>query len=406
MAKTPSDLAQPLAGVRVLDLANFLAGPFCASTLGEFGADVIKIEQPRTGDPLRKYGTPATLSGDTLVWLSETRNKRCITLDLRQPRGAELFRRLAKESHVVVENFRPGTLEAWGVGYDTLAAINPGLVMVRISGYGQTGPKRNDPGFARIAHAFCGLSNLVGTPDGPPLMPGSTSLADYASGLYGALGVLLALRVRERTGQGQFIDIGLYEPMFRLLDELAPAYAYNGTVRGRMGADTVNAVPHSHYPTQDGKWVAIAATSDKMFERLAQAMGRPELAQPDALGRVAQRVKRREEVNGMVADWTRRFPRDEVLKRCKEGDVPCGPIYDIAEIFADPQFAARGNLLTVRDARFGKITIPAPVPRLSKTPARIDQLGPELGSSNGAVYGELLGLGVAEIADLHKAGVI
>ena len=400
------DLPQPLAGVRVLDLATFLAGPFCASTLGEFGADVIKIEQPRGGDPLRKFGTPATASGDTLVWLSETRNKRCITLDLRQPRGAELFRKLVKHADVAVENFRPGTLESWGLGYDALAAINPGLVLVRISGYGQTGPRRSDPGFARIAHGFSGLSHLVGDPDGPPLMPGTTSLADYASGLYGALGVLLALRVKERTGQGQFIDIGLYEPIFRMLDELAPAYALNGFVRGRMGADTVNAVPHSHYPTRDGKWVAIAATSDKMFQRLAEAMGRPELAQPDALGTAARRVARREEVNAMVADWTRRFPRDEVLSRCAEGEVPCGPIYDIAEIFADPQFAARDNLLRFQDPRAGQVTVPAPVPRLSKTPARVERLGPELGADNEAVYRELLGLSAAEIADLRKDGTI
>jgi crotonobetainyl-CoA:carnitine CoA-transferase CaiB-like acyl-CoA transferase len=292
------------------------------------------------------------------------------------------------------------------VGYEALAAVNPGIVMVRISGYGQTGPKRNDPGFARVAHGFCGLSHLVGNPDGPPLMPGSTSLADYTSGLYGALGVMMALRVKERTGQGQYIDIGLYEPMFRLLDELAPAYARHGFVRQRMGADTVNAVPHSHYPTQDGKWVAIAATSDKMFQRLAEIIGRPELAAPEELGTVARRVERREEVNGIVADWTSRLPRTEVLQRCAEGGLPCGPIYDIAEIFEDPQFAARGNLMKVADARVGEITIPAPVPKLSKTPAQIRQLGPELGSANDEVYTTLLGLSAAEIGDLRKAGVI
>jgi crotonobetainyl-CoA:carnitine CoA-transferase CaiB-like acyl-CoA transferase len=399
-------LPQPLAGVRVLDLATFLAGPFCASTLGEFGADVVKIEQPGTGDPLRKYGTPVTPAGDTLVWMTETRNKRCITLDLRQPRGADLFRRLVADADVVVENFRPGTLERWGLGYDALAAINPGLVMVRISGYGQTGPKAQDPGFARIAHGFCGLSHLVGEPDGPPLMPGSTSLADYTSGLYGALGVLLALRVKERTGEGQVIDIGLYEPMFRLLDELAPAYARNGFVRGRMGADTVNAVPHSHYPTADGKWVAIAATSDKMFQRLAEAMSRPELAAPERFGKVAARVEQREEVNRLVREWTSSMPRAELLRRCAESELPCGPIYDIAEIFDDPQYAARGNLMKIADARVGEITVPAPVPRLSKTPARVEQLGPDLGRDNAEVYLKQLGLTAAELDDLRKTGVV
>jgi crotonobetainyl-CoA:carnitine CoA-transferase CaiB-like acyl-CoA transferase len=399
-------LPQPLDGVRVLDLATFLAGPFCASTLGEFGAEVIKIEQPKTGDPLRKYGTPVTPSGDTRVWLNETRNKKCITLELRKPKGAELFKRLVKTADVVVENFRPGTLEKWGLGYETLAAIHPGLVMVRISGFGQTGPKKDDPGFARIAHGFCGLSHLVGMPDGPPLMPGSTSLADYTSGLYGALGVLLALRVKERTGQGQTIDIGLYEPMFRLLDELAPAYARNGYVRGRMGADTTNAVPHSHYPTRDGKYVAIAATSDKMFERVAHAMGRPELAAPEQFGKVARRVEHREEVNRLVGRWTRTLDRDALLKLCKEQDVPCGPIYDIAEIFADPHYRARGNLLRVKDTRVGEITIPATVPRLSKTPGTIRSLGPELGEDNREVYRDLLGVDPKELRRLQGDGVI
>jgi crotonobetainyl-CoA:carnitine CoA-transferase CaiB-like acyl-CoA transferase len=401
-----STLPQPLQGVRVLDVATFLAGPFCASTLGEFGADVIKVEQPGTGDPLRKYGTTATPSGDTLVWLSETRNKRCVTLDLRQPRGVDLFKRLVAASNVLVENFRPGTLEAWGIGWDVLSKVNPRLVMLRISGYGQTGPKREDPGFARIAHAFCGLSDLVGMPEGPPLMPGSTSLADYASGLYGALGVLLALRVAERSGEGQVIDIGLYEPMFRLLDELAPAYARHGFVRERMGADTVNAVPHSHYPTRDGKWVALAATSDKMFQRLAEAMGKPELATAESLGRVARRVGQRDAVNALVGAWTGGLTQTEVLKRCAEFDVPCGPIYNIAEIFADPQYAARENLLKVSDERVGEITIPNSVPRLSRTPASIRNLGPELGQHNAEVYGELLGLEANEIENLRKSGVV
>ncbi|HUJ74885.1 MAG TPA: CoA transferase, partial [bacterium] len=360
--------SQPLQGIRVLDLATFLAGPFCAATLGEFGAEVIKVEQPGAGDPLRTFGTPATPSGNTLMWLSEGRNKKSITLDLRKPDGAELFGRLVEQSQVVVENFRPGTLEKWGLGFEALSRINPGLIMVRISGYGQTGPRRHQPGFARVAHAFCGLSHLVGMPDGPPLMPGSTSLADYISGVYGALGVLLALRVKEQTGRGQYVDIGLYEPMFRLLDELAPAYAWNGTVRGRMGADTVNAVPHSHYPTQDGKWVAIAATNDKMFARLAEAMGQPALALSDQYGKAASRIAAREHINRLVAEWTSTLPRDELLRLCAQLEVPCGPIYDIAEIFQEEQYAARENMLRVLDSRVGAVTVPNVVPRLSETP--------------------------------------
>ena len=217
-ASTP----MPLAGVRVLDLATFLAGPFCSTILAEFGAEVIKVEQPGTGDPLRKFGT-MTESGDSLVWLQESRNKRCVTLDLKSPRGKAMLEEMVQKADVVVENFRTGTLEKWGLGWDHLHALNPKLIMLRVTGYGQTGPKAREPGFARIAHAFSGLTHLAGEPDGPPLMPGSTTLADYLSGTYGALGTLMALRSAEQTGVGQYIDVALYEPIFRFLDEMAPA---------------------------------------------------------------------------------------------------------------------------------------------------------------------------------------
>jgi succinyl-CoA:(S)-malate CoA-transferase subunit A/succinyl-CoA:(S)-malate CoA-transferase subunit B len=401
---TPSPL--PLSGVRVLDLATFLAGPFCGAILGEFGAEVIKIEQPGVGDSLRHLGTPAAPNGDTLWWLSEARNKRCITLDVRKPRGQELFRALLRRSQVLIENFRPGTLEKWGLGYDALRAENPALVLLRVSGYGQTGPKAQEPGFARIAHAFCGLSDLVGMPDGPPLMPGSTSLADYLSGVYGAVGVLLALRSAEQTGQGQVVDLGLYESMFRMLDELAPAYAKFGAVRKRSGAETFNSVPHSHYPTADGKWVAIACTNDKMFARFADVMGRPELANPDAFGKVETRLTQREEVNRLVTEWTHGRTQREVLDQCAAGEVPCGPIYNIAEIFQDPQFAARGNLLSVLDPRAGEIVVPNVVPRLSRTPGRVDHLGAALGAHNAEVYTGLLGLASTELDALKEDGVI
>lgn len=228
--RAPASEEGALAGIRVLDIATFVAAPFCGTIMADFGAEVIKIEQPKTGDSLRQFGT-ITECGDTLVWLSEARNKKVITLDLRKLEGAELFKKLVAQSDVVLENFRPGTLEKWGIGFDALSEINPGLVMLRISAYGQTGPRRGEPGFARIAHAFSGLSWLAGEADGPPVVPGSTSMADYASGMWGAIGVLMALRARERSGRGQFIDIGLYESVFRLLDEIAPAYAKYGTVR-------------------------------------------------------------------------------------------------------------------------------------------------------------------------------
>ena len=227
---------QPLSGIRILDLGTFIAAPFAATVLSEFGAEVIKVEQPGRGDPLRNFGTPSRGS-DTLCWMSEARNKRSITLDLRQPQGAAILRELVRRCDVLCESFRPGTLEEWGLGFDALLRENPKLTMLRVSGFGQTGPLRDRPGFARIAHAFAGLAHLTGMPGEAPLTPGSTSLADYVSGLYGAIGILLALRVRDRVG-GQCIDLALFESIFRILDDLAPAYGQNGTVRGRQGMGT------------------------------------------------------------------------------------------------------------------------------------------------------------------------
>lgn len=325
---------------------------------------------------------------------------------LRDPEGAALLLRLVAESHVLVENFRTGTLERWGLGYEDLKQVNPRLVMLRVTGYGQTGPKAREPGFARIAHAFSGLSYLAGEPGGKPLMPGSTTLGDYLAGTYGALGVLMALRVAEQTGQGQYCDIGIYEPVFRYLDEIAPAYEQTGFVREPMGADTVNVVPHSHYPTRDGQWIAIACTSDKMFARLAAAMGQPELASDERYATTAARVERREAVNGIVATWRSSLDREAVLEALRQGEVPSGPINSIADIFADAQFAARENIVRKGDERVGPIAIPATLPRLSATPGRVDRLGPALGEHNAAIYGDWLGLGEAERDDLTARGVI
>lgn len=404
--ETREEGAQPLealAGLRVLDIATFVAAPFCGTILADFGAEVIKIEQPGAGDSLRQFGTP-TECGDSLVWMSESRNKKTVTLDLRKPEGATIFRRLAAQADVVLENFRPGTLEKWGLGYEDLKALNPRLIMLRITAYGQTGPKRNEPGFARIAHAFSGLSDLAGEADGPPVVPGSTSMADYVSGMWGAIGILTALRALEQTGEGQYIDIGLYESVFRLLDEIAPAYAKFGVVRRRMGADTINVVPHSHYQTASGEWVALACTNDRMFARLAEAMGRPELAAeyPSSTARVAGR----ERINGLVGEWIGRHPLAQVLALTREGGVPCAQVYSIADIFADPQYAARGNLMEVDDPRAGPLVLPAAVPRLSATPATFKHAGRALGADNRDVLGGLLGLDDGELAVLAQAGVI
>lgn len=397
--------AKPMAGVRVLDCATFIAGPTCATLMGEFGAEVIKVELPKIGCPLRQFGT-MTEAGDSLPWLSESRNKKSLTLDLRRPEGVEILKGLVAKSHVLVENFQPGTLERWGAGWEELRAVNPALVMVRITAYGQTGPYKDRPGFGRIANAFGGISYLAGYPDRPPVTPGSATLPDYMSGLYGALGALMALRVAERTGAGQMVDIGLYESIFRILDELAPAYAYRGYVRERMGPGTVNVVPHSHYPTKDGRWVAIACTNDKIFERLAVLAQRPEVAAAGKWGTTRQREADREAVDNFVAAWTGGFDRDTLMELCSQGQVPCGPLYAIDEIFRDPQFAARENIATLRHPVVGEIKIPNVVPRLTETPGAVEWLGPRLGQHTDEILSGLLDLSTAEIAAFKDRGVI
>lgn len=402
MTNTTSNL--PLAGIRVLDAATFIAAPYAAAILAEFGAEVIKVEQPAGGDPFRRFGTPSARADSTLAWLSEARNKRSITLNLRAPRGADLFKRLTAASGVVCENFRPGTMERWGLGWEDLRAVNPGLVMLRVSGYGQSGPYKDRPGFARIAHAVGGLSHLSGMPGQTPVTPGSTSLGDYLTGLYGAVGVLVALRHRDATGQGQMIDAALYESVFRVLDELAPAYAQDGKIRPAEGIGTVNVCPHGHFPTRDGKWVAIACTTERMFERLTAAMGRPDLLERYPTNR--DRVADRGTVDKLVSAWTGGKTVAEVMTACLEYEVPCGPLNDIADIFQDPQFKARDMLRTVAVPGLGEVVVPAVVPKLSETPGKIDSLGPALGEANDAVYGGLLGLSEQERAALKEAGVI
>jgi len=395
----------PLTDLRVLDISTFVGAPFAAACLAEFGAEVIKIEKPGAGDSLRQLGTPSE-TGDSYFWLSEARNKKCITLDLQKPEGAELFRRMVHKADVVIENFRPGTLEKWGLGFQDLLAINPKLVMLRISAYGDTGPKKHLPGFARIAQAYAGLTYLVGQPDTPPLIAGSTTLADYISGLYGAYGILIALRVRDRTGAGQYIDIGLHDGIFRFLDELACVYDKTGIVRERMGTETPSSTPHSHYPTKDRKWVAIACTNDRMFARLAKVMAQPELAAAGEYGAKAKRLEAREHINRVVSDWTSTLSAEEVIQRCCDGDVPCGAVNSIAEIFSEKQFWERETLTRIRDERIGDLAVPGVVPRLSATPGKIQHLGRGLGEHNAEVFREWLDISDSELADLKKQGVV
>ena len=404
MADTETKL--PLEGVRVLDIATFVAAPFASTIMSEFGAEVIKVENPHGGDPWRHYGTKTARNGDTLAWMTESRNKTSVTLDLRTPEGVDILKQLVKVSDVMCENFRPGTLEKWGLGWDVLNAINPGLVLLRVSGYGQTGPYNQRPGFARIAQAFGGLTHLAGMPDGPPVTPGATSLADYTSGLYGAVGIMIALRSRDQTGEGQVIDMALYESIFRFLDEMVPAYAKDGTVRQREGMGTKLACPHGHFQTGDDKWVSIACTSDRMFDRLAKVMEQPELAGSDMYQTTAQRIASRETVDGLVREFTRSYRQSEVLQRCTDGDVPCGAINSVADIFEDPQFEARENLLRFVDPEAGEIVVPGVIPKLSKTPGRVKYLGPPIGNGVDSIYGDLLGMSASEIAALKEKGVI
>ena len=398
------DTSDALGGTRVLDLATFIAAPFCATLMSEFGAEVIKVEMPGQGDPLRQLGE--RYNGVGLMWAQENRNKKGITCDLRQAKGQEIIKELVTRSDVLVENFRPGTMERWNLGYDVLEKVNPRLVMVRISAYGQTGPYRHKAGFGRVAQAFGGLTYLAGYADRPPVNPGSATIADYLAGLFAAFSTMVALEDRHRTGHGQCIDISLYEGIFRILDNLSAAYDKLGHVRERMGTGTTHTVPHNHYPTKDGQWVAIACTSDRIFHRLAKAMGREDLTNDPRYVTGAKRVEHREEVDGIVSAWTQSLNRTELIGLLDSEEVPVSAINSIADIFRDPQFQARSSMIEIDDPTMGKVKMPGIVPRMSRSPGRVNHLAPFLAQHNQEVYGELLGYGPAELGILREEGVI
>ena len=401
-----SEAPRPLDGVRVLDVGNFLAGPYAGTIMAEFGAEVIKIEHPDGGDPMRRYGTTTARPDATLKWLSESRNKRSVTCDLRQPEGVELLLKLVAKSDILIENFRPEAMESWGLGWDVLRAANPRLVMLRVTGYGQTGPYRRRSGFAHIAQAFGGLNYLCGFPGETPVLPGTVPLGDYVASLFGAIGTLVALRHAEETGCGQVVDVGIYEAIFRILEEIAAAYGLHGVVREREGSGSFVACPHGHFRTRDDRWVAIACTTDKMFERFAAAMGRPELASPEAYGDQRKRLAARVTVDALVTEWVASLDRSEVLARCLAEEVPAGKVNSIADIFEDEHFRARGNLERLVAEGLGEVVVPGVVPRLAATPGRIDALGPTLGDATEAVLTGLLRLNAADIAALRAKRVV
>ncbi|MGE3908730.1 MAG: CaiB/BaiF CoA transferase family protein [Chloroflexota bacterium] len=391
-----------LNGLRVLDLATFIAGPFCGGLLAEYGADVIKVEQPGVGDSLRELGQKA--KGRGLFWALEARGRRSITLNLREARGQQLALQLTAQSDIVIENFRPGTLERWNLGFEQMQAVNPGVILVRVSAYGQTGPYASRPGFGRIAQAFGGLTYLAGYPDRPPVNPGSATLADYAAGLFSTTAALAALDHRRRTGEGQQIDISLYESIFRLCDVLALEYDALGQVRERKGSNA-HAAPHNHYPTGDDKWIAIACTNDRLYRRLNGVMGEAGFGDDPSLATMGQRAARRDELDERVSAWTQQHTLAELRDLLDAAEVPNAPISSIADIVAEPHIQARGTLTTIDDPEIGPVLMPAPVPRFSATPARVPRPAPLLGEHNAEVY-ESLGLSADNLADLKAAGII
>jgi crotonobetainyl-CoA:carnitine CoA-transferase CaiB-like acyl-CoA transferase len=397
-----------LDSVRVLDLATYLAAPVCATLLGEFGAEVIKVEQPRVGDDLRRLGRAAGPdAGGSYWWFVEARNKKSITCNLREPEGQALIRRLVAESHVLAENFRPGTLERWNLGWEALSAIRRSLVMVRISAFGQTGPSRERPGFGRIAAAVGGLAYLSGYPDRPPVSPGTPTVPDYLAGVFGAVGALVALRHAERTGEGQVVDLALYEPVLRVLDDAIAVYGGTGHVRERIGSGTESAVPHNRFLTRDGRWIAIACTNDRMFARLLQAMGRTDLAGDPRMTTTPARLAHRALVDELVAGWVGARDASDALAALEGAEVPSSLVASVRDLFEDAHVRARENIVSVALPLLGRLAMPGVVPRLTLTPGRIDAAGPARpGEHNEEIYGGRLGLSREALARLAERGVI
>jgi crotonobetainyl-CoA:carnitine CoA-transferase CaiB-like acyl-CoA transferase len=393
-----------LSGVRVIDAATLAAGPLVATWLGEFGAEVIKVEQPDGGDPLRQWG--AQRNGVGLMWKSLGRNKKSVTLNLRAPVGRELLRDLVRDADVLIMNYRPSTLAKWGFDYENLAAANPRLVMVHITGFGADGPKSDRPGFGTLGEAMSGFAHITGEPDGPPTLP-SFMLADGVAALNATYAVMLALYQRDaRGGTGQFIDLNLIEPLARLIEQPVLTYDQLGTIPGRLGNRWEISAPRNTYQTKDGRWLAMSGSAPTIAKRALRAIGRPELTEDPRFAEAQQRLRNAAEIDRLMAEWIADRTLDEAMAVFEAAEVAAAPVYDAEQLLADPQMVARETYLSLPDPDLDQMRVQGPVPRMSATPGGVDHLGPALGEHNDEIYGGLLGLSTERLAQLRDEGVI
>lgn len=394
----------PLAGLRVIEMGSLIAGPFCGQVLGDFGAEVIKLEDPRVGDPMRQWGRSKP-KGLSPWWPVIGRNKKSVTVDLRTDEGRDIARALIAKADVVVENFRPGTLEKWGMGYEALAAANPGLVMARVSGFGQTGPYSSRAGYALVGEAMGGLRHITGEPDRPPARAG-ISIGDSLSGLNAALGVMMALHARQRTGKGQVVDVAIYESVLTVMENLITEYDLTGYVRERSGAVLPGIAPSNVYPTRSGELVLIGANQDTLFRRLCDLMGRPDLADDVRYRDHAARGAHQHELDARIAAWTADQDIEDLLPRLEAAGLATGRIYRAPDMIADPQFVARESIVTTPHPVFGPIRMQNAFPRLAETPGGVRWTGPTLGEHTDAVLAEVAGMDADAVEGLRKRGVV
>ena len=392
---------EPLANLKVIEMGQLIAGPFAAKTLADFGADVIKIEPPNVGDALRKWRL--LKDGTSVWWQVQSRNKRSLSLDLKQPEAQDIVRTLITEADILIENFRPGTLEGWGLDPEQLLKLNPKLIVLRISGYGQTGPYRDKPGFGLVAEAMGGLRHLTAEPGRVPVRVG-VSIGDTLASLHGVIGILLALQARHQTGQGQIIDIALYEAVFNCMESLLPEYSAFGEIRQAGGSALPGIAPSNAYRCADGGYVLIAGNGDSIFKRLMGLIGRTDLANDSALANNDGRVARVAELDQAIGHWAKTKTTDQALQLLDSAAVPAGKIYTVADIANDPHYKARGNIQTIQMRDGSKLDVPGVIPNLSRTPGSIKTLAPNIGENTDEIL-RSIGLTDAQLASLKERGI-